>query len=240
MASISFYKRHNEIRHKAGLAWDWLRKRPEYKRDYDKWNKIKNSISSVAKEELKKKYGFYPLINPGVNNKHFYIPLSKKEKLPKTNRRRLQPPLQFFIGFNNFWFKEKAFESGVDYITLDYIDLNIYRNPKRYKKYVHKTKLLPDKLRIEIDPKKPIDFILSQIKNYLRIVKETYHIKDERFSTTDLDLVYINYVLENLKIPKRKIREMISPYSDTEIVNESRRKKAYRISKKLESIWTRK
>jgi hypothetical protein len=231
VATKSYDNKFDELRYEAGLAWDWLRKRPEYKTDYDKWSKLKNPIPVTLQEELKDKYGFYPLINPKIDAIYF------RSKVVSPSRIKLHhPPWEFLEDFCCFFTKRKNLDSGVDFKNLNYIDIDIYRNPKRYKKYGCKPTPLPDRLLVSIDPKKPVDYILELIRNYLRAVKKIYKVKDRKPRITDYNLIYRNYVLEKLGVTTKETRKTVAPYSDNEAVNESVRKKAYRIEKKLNNL----
>lgn len=209
MAIVNYVKRHDEIRNEAKLAWNWLRKLPEYKADY------KN------RDELNKKYGFYPLINP-------------KKVLPYKNA-----PFEFFVAFGKL-LGQHPFDSGVNFKNLNYLELDAYEHPKKYRKYNYKPQPLPRRILIEINPRKPINFILEQIESYLKRVKKVYKIEDNKPRVAELNLIYKNYVLENLGFKRRKVRKTIAPFTDDSDANESKRKKAYRISKKVESIRTNK
>lgn len=221
MAIVDYVKKHDEIMKEAKLAWNWLIKLPEYKVDCKNRNKLKGHTLLTEGYELKKKYGFYPLINPKFKYSYHHA------------------PLEFFVAFGEL-VKQHPFDSGVDFKTLDYLELDAYEHPKKYRKYSYKPRPLPRRVLIEIDPKKPINFILEQIERYLKRVKKVYKIKDNKPRVAELNLIYKNYVLENLGLKRKEVRKIIAPFTDDSNANESKRKKAYRISKKVESIRTRK
>lgn len=221
MAIVGHVKRHDIMMLEAKLAWNWLRKLPEYKADYKNQDKLKGHTILTEGYELKKKYGFYPLINPKFKYSYHH------------------PPLEFFVAFGAL-LEQHPFDSGVDFKTVDYLELDACEHPKKYRKYNYKPRPLPQRLLIEIEPKKPINFILEQIERYLKRVKKVYKVKDNKPRVAELNLIYKNYVLENLGLKRRKIRKMIAPFTDEANTNESKRKKAYRISKKVASIRTKK
>jgi len=217
---VNFYQRHDKIRVEARLAWNWLIKQPKYWADYTRQKKLKEKLSSEEQEKLRKKYGFFPLIDP-------------KTKMPYSHA-----PQGFFIAFGKL-LGQLPFDSGVIFETLDYIELDAYQHPKKYKKYKYKPYSLPKQLSITIDPKKPINFILNQIENYLRRIKKIYKIKYEHPPVVNLNLAYKYYVLENWGVKRKEIRREIAPFAKDK-TDESQRKKAYKISKKVKSIRSRK
>jgi hypothetical protein len=220
VAIVSFVKRHDKIRSEAVLAWKWLRKRPEYKADYKKLHMLKGNIPSELQEELKGRYGFCPLIDPD------------------TKLICHQPPMDFFLNFGKL-LGQYPFDSGVDYETVDYIEIEAYKNPKKHRKYGYKRQPLPDKLRISIDPKKPTGFLLQQIERYLIAIKETWKVKEKKPHIADSYKTYQYYVLSNLGLKRKAIRKQIANFSKDDNRNESKRKKAYRHSKKAEKIRTK-
>lgn len=214
MAIIKDIERFDGMQNEAKLAWDWLRRLPEYKADYAKMRK---SINLTLQSDLKEKYGFYPLINPN------------EKCLPQ------YAPSGFWVAFGRL-LKQDSLDSGVKFQYPSYIDLDNYQNPRKYKKYNYKTQELLDKITLEIDPRKPINFILNQIESYLRRVKKVYKIKEKKPRIADLSSVYRDRVMNKLGYKKKDIRKATAPFTDNDEVNESKRKKGYRISKKADAI----
>lgn len=232
MAIVTFYQKHDEIRHEAGLAWNWLRNTNQYKADYIKFSSFDKKVNL----ELENKYGFYPLINPKVKCSYFYMPLQKNKNISKLKRRRLEAPSDFFVAFNIFVskvLKQKPFDSGIDFETVDMINLYEYEHPEVYGKY--QLTPLPEKICISIDPRKQIKPLLLQIENYLKRVKKIYKLKDERPRITDLNLVYKHHILGKFGITKKAIGKEITPYHNDHH-KDSQRKKLYRISIKQKNI----
>jgi len=220
VAIVEHVKRHDDMMKEAKLAWNWLRRLSTYKSDYKNQNKLREHTLLTEEYELKKKYGFYPLINP-------------KEELPYKNA-----PSEFWIAFGKLITGEYPFVSGVEYKTLDYTELDACEHPEKYRKYNYKSIPLPQRLSIEVDPKKPINFILKQIERYLRRVKNVYKIKDDRPRISNASVVYKAYVLRKLGFRGDVLKRKIQPLSEEYSLNESLTKRAARIVKKAKLIKT--
>ena len=64
MAVVTDTDKINKMYQESFLAWRWLKCFPRYKADYKRQVKLGKSISAEVKEELKRVYGFFPLIDP--------------------------------------------------------------------------------------------------------------------------------------------------------------------------------
>lgn len=217
MAIVNYVKRHDEIRKEAKLAWNWLRNLPEYKSDYKNRDKLKGPTLLAEGDKLREKYGFYPLINP-------------KEEAPGQNA-----PIEFSADFSKL-LEQNIFDSGVDFKNPSYLESDAYEYPEKYRKYNYKRRPLKGRILVEIDPKKPINFILEQIEWYLKRVKRIYKIKDSRPRPAELNLMYKAYVLLNLGIKQKIIMKEIALHIDDNTVGDSQRDKAKRILRKVKSI----
>ncbi|MCX5705465.1 MAG: hypothetical protein NTZ92_05375 [Candidatus Omnitrophica bacterium] len=223
MAIVENVKRDKLIRKEATVAWRWLIHLSEYKADYNRQPEELKSSKHMANEVgINLKYGFYPLINPNC-----------KERVPN----------DFVIAFSRM-LKQQVFDWGVEFENPSLVDLKILESPKDLKRLKRKNAYqefrLPDKAIIKVDPKKPIGFVIVQIKDYLRRLRKAYKIKNEKPRLASLNLTYQYYVLENLGVKRKEIRKKIAPFIGRDEDNESQRKKAYRISKKVKSIRTQK
>jgi hypothetical protein len=250
VAIIDSLKRHNLIFGEALKAWKWLRKQAAYIADYKRQQKLGKSISLSVKEELRKKYGFYPLVNPnGYAMKSIF-------------------PDEFFIGFGDLLgqrpFAAGAYFPNIPVLRLSYsskeeyekckIDFEAYKNSKVFKKK-YKDKLVrirvqvnpnkeedavPCPIIIEVNPYYPINFILPEIRKTLQKVKKAYSIKDKRPRIDGMFKSYQLYVLNKFGEKRRKIKKIIDPFIDEDGGQESRIKRFIRLEKKVKKIETRK
>jgi hypothetical protein len=230
VAIIDSLKRHNLIFDEALLAWKWLIKQPAYQADYKRQKKLGKSISLSVQEELRKKYGFYPLENPKLGwVKQIF-------------------PSHFLSGFGNLldlYPLEMPYTIGAEITDLA-VQAKVALFPLRkglnekYPQRNCKCEKLPKTIQIRVNPRQPINFTLSEIRHILEMVKKTYNIREEKSRLASLNLIYKECVLKNSGVNRKERRKIIAPFTDRDKDNESQRKKAYRISKKAEAIRTQK
>lgn len=199
----SHFDRYEETRAEAVMAWNWLKKTPEYIRDYqnDKKTKSEKTKTGLLKSEetapnFKKKWGFYPLLDPNT-------------VLPKGFA-----PMHFMIDMARL-FDFDPVDRGMNPKDLTFVDLyclQYEREKRRMKKQYgyEPPKKLPKKITIELNPKMRISTLLQEIESYLERVQKVFKVTtNERPREQGFCVRYMLYVCEQLNYSKATTRKLL-------------------------------
>ena len=194
--------------------WVWLRTLLEYRKNYRTMKRTHPRPYEIPPgstiftapdqpedkfvENLKKRWGFYPLINPA------------KRYLPVELFRRISEFL--CAGYN---------EAGVRHAGFGYMHFMEW-NEKYGLQPKKELPLLPNRISFEIDPQLPINPTLKYIKEFLKTVQAVYKRRPKRPHADKVCPRYKAYVMLQLGKSEREISRSLSPSLKKEFPNSYR------------------
>jgi len=205
----------DEIESECWQAWQWLKKLPAYRKSYmrfkrerqkwtlrnlktmkpsllhdDEWDPIPETI----RRRFIRKWGFYPLINPGLDDGK--VPI---EFLVWVPNQLLDRPLDNGIRvLDREWECLVRAKAGKHWVLRAGVDITEIETPP-----------LPKRIVLEIDPRKSPIRILLGIKDFLRDVRKVYRL-GRPSQTGNLALEYRAYVLMRQGVSDSAIRKELN------------------------------
>lgn len=214
---------HDEILNHAVSAWDWTRELPEYQRDYRLMKKQKRTNLLMSPDPdfeklLRRRWGVFPLPNPQAKT----------------------PSLEFIVGIgklvnlNPYLTGARAKDTNFSMVVKGHY----YKNSHYWKRDSMKPlPLLPREILMGLDPTKPVENILHQVREFLTLVRSVYNIKDSRPRTNDLLDQYKYHVKNSLGYERKDIEsELLPPGTVSKDSEESLKKRLYRLRKKIAAV----
>lgn len=139
----------------------------------------------------------------------------------------LKQPSDFHFEFC-WMFGQIPSKSSINPIKPSYVDIFLVSR-KKIKP------VLPKQVTIQIDPTKPVNLILEELKKYLNHLRKTYKIKEKRSPMENLHMIYILRTLKNLGMKEDRILKKFRDSLKDEATKESELKRFLRLIKKTET-----
>lgn len=190
--TLPWIAKHDIIRAEAIKAWKWLRRLPQYKNDYKLYH---SETNPEVQSRLKAKWLIWPLIDPADKNCRSAFVAALGEKF---GHHPYRPGVSI---------KDKNLSMAVH--------AHLYKDSPTLTDWTNKfpLPLLPKKIDFEIDPTKPITFLLSQIGEKLEQIQKVYGINPKRPQFSDVSRKYRKYVSVQLGKTKPEILSTVFPES---------------------------
>jgi len=233
-------KKHDELNSETALAWEWVRKLPEYTNDFMSYETLKSkksktllseSPAEIAEPYFRKRWGFYPLQNPATT-------------LPRKKGQLLAAPLNFMVDVGRL-FGFHPLDSGITARGVTFTDLICLENKAERKRLKRKCnyeppKKLPKRIAIELDPTRHVSSLVSEVRDYLKRVQAVYNVKtDKKEREHGLHTRYQAYVQRQLGLPDTVNKRLLKKeykYRNGVIAEDSERKAIDRILKKSKEV----